>query len=232
MTQFSNLLNEIKKELERAIREGNQEEGVQLARQVLEKGTSPVDLFSGGIEPILADIGQKFERLEIFLPELMVAADVLKSIHQQVIEPAIKDRADLESPKRKGKVVIGTCSGDIHDIGKNMVSLMLQVNGFEVFDLGVSVAVSTFIDQALEKDANIIAMSSLLTPSLPYMKDLLAFLEARGLRDRFKVVVGGGPVTPEWAESIGADAYGLNAVEAVSVCRHLMENEDRESRGG
>jgi methylmalonyl-CoA mutase cobalamin-binding domain/chain len=122
--------------------------------------------------------------------------------------------------------VIGTCQGDVHDIGKNMVALMLQVNGFRVIDLGINVETKKFIEAAKANNADIIGMSSLLTPSMPYMGDLVARLEGLGLRDQYKVIVGGAPVTPAYAEKIGADAYGSDAVNAVKMCKQLLGLEE------
>ncbi len=194
--------------------------GVELARSALAEGMTPLGFFQTIVEPVLTDIGDRFARLEIFLPELMKAGAVVKAIQQQVLEPAIR-QAGTQSISA-GTVVIGTCLGDIHDIGKNMVALMLQVNGFKVIDLGTNVAPRTFIDAAKREQADIIAMSSLLTPSLPYIKDLVNLLTGFGLRDRFLVVAGGAPVTRSWAQSIGIDGFGEDAVEAVAVCRRLM----------
>ncbi len=194
--------------------------GVELARSALAEGMTPLGFFQTIVEPVLTDIGDRFARLEIFLPELMKAGAVVKAIQQQVLEPAIR-QAGTQSISA-GTVVIGTCLGDIHDIGKNMVALMLQVNGFKVIDLGTNVAPRTFIDAAKREQADIIAMSSLLTPSLPYIKDLVNLLTGFGLRDRFLVMAGGAPVTRSWAQSIGIDGFGEDAVEAVAVCRQMM----------
>ncbi len=194
--------------------------GVELARSALAEGMTPLAFFQNIIQPVLTDMGDRFTRLEIFLPELMKAGAVVKAIQQQVLEPAIRQEGTQSISA--GTVVIGTCLGDIHDIGKNMVGLMLQVNGFKVIDLGTNVAPRTFIDAAKREQADIIAMSSLLTPSLPYIKDLVNLLTGFGLRDRFLVVAGGAPVTRSWTQSAGIDGFGEDAVEAVAVCRQMM----------
>ena len=186
----------------------------------MESGGSPVELFEGCITPTLEELGKKFEKLEVYLPELMRAADIVKDI-RIVLEPVIRATAGDKTDVR-GRVVIGTAKGDVHDIGKNMVSLMLQVNGFEVYDLGVDVPSGKFIEKAKEVRANIIAMSSLLTPTMPYMRDLILTLTELGDREHFKVIVGGGPVTPQYATSIHSDGYGKDAVEAVSLCKKIM----------
>ena len=228
MTIPAERANEIRAALQKAIDEGDKDAGIALGRAVLADGISPVDLFLEVIQPVLYTVGDRFARLEIFLPELMKAGMVVKAIHEQVLEPAIR-AATGQASTNAGVVVIGTCQGDIHDIGKSMVALMLQVNGFSVSDLGTNVAPRQFIDAAQQLDADIICLSSLLTPSMPYMRDVLNLLNGYGLRDRFLVVVGGAPITEKYANSIGADAYGLDAVRAVETCKQLMA---RKRAGG
>ena len=122
----------------------------------------------------------------------------------------------------KGKVIIGTIQGDVHDIGKNIVATLLEVNGYEVIDMGNDVSPYNFIETARRKDVDIIALSSLLTTSMPYMADTLKLLNGLGIRDKFKVIVGGGPVSSEWALKIGADGYSNDANEAVKLCEKIM----------
>lgn len=206
--------------LRNAIIAGDKAQGVQLAQTALDEGISPLVFFQAVVEPVLDEIGDQFARLEIFLPELMRAGMVVEAMQKQVLEPAILASSGESSVV--GRVVIGTCQGDIHDIGKNMVALMLQVNGFAVTDLGTNVAPRTFIDAAQQQQADIIAMSSLLTTSMPYIRDLVQLLDGYGLSDQFMVVAGGAAVTRDWAESIGVAGFGEDAVEAVAVCRNLL----------
>jgi methylmalonyl-CoA mutase cobalamin-binding domain/chain len=164
-------------------------------------------------------IGDQFECGEIFLPQLMLAGETMKQCM------AIFSRhlgADSEM-KKKGKVVIGAVAGDIHDIGKNLVATMLSVHGFEVVDLGVNVSPMEIADRAESENTQFIALSSLMTTSMPYQRDVVELLQEMGVRDRYYVVVGGGPVTADFAQSIGADGWGLNAVAAVRVCDKLLE---------
>jgi methylmalonyl-CoA mutase cobalamin-binding domain/chain len=128
---------------------------------------------------------------------------------------------------KKGKVVVGAVSGDIHDIGKNLVATMLSVHGYEVIDVGVNVPPMEIIDAAQRERARFIALSALMTTSMPYQRDVLDLLCEMGIRDRFYVIVGGGPVTPEYAQKIGADAWGLSAVSAVKVCDRLLQSNER-----
>lgn len=211
--------DDIKAAMSQAIHDGDEERAAALARQAVEANVSPTQIFDECIVPTLQDVGDRFSRLEIFLPEMMMAADAVKAIFG-VLEPVIK--AQKSEVRTLGKIVIGTVAGDVHDIGKNMVATLLEVSGFEVINLGCDVPVSAFLRTAREQECDIIAMSSLLTTSLPYMKDLLAVIKETGEDKKFKVMVGGGPVTAEWAAEVGADGYGKDAAEAVAVARQLM----------
>jgi methylmalonyl-CoA mutase cobalamin-binding domain/chain len=207
--------------LKAAIEAGAAAAGTALARQALEAGATPVEFFLEVIQPVLYAIGEAFARLEIFLTELMKAGLVVKAMHEQVLEPVLLATSGTAAAKA-GVVVVGTCQGDIHDIGKNMVALMLQVNGFDVVNLGTNVSPRQIIEAARQKRADIIALSSLLTPSMPYMRDVIELLKGWGLREQFRVVVGGAPITEKYARHIGADGFGADAVRAVNVCRELM----------
>lgn len=202
-----------------AIRDGDRRAAARLAREALEAGVAPHQVSNECIIPTLRDVGDRFARLEIFLPEMMLSAEAAKAIFE-VLEPVLK--AQKARAATLGKVVIGTVYGDVHEIGKNMVATMLEVSGFEVINLGSSVPVQNFLKTAREQGADIIAMSSLLTTSMPYMKDLLAVLKETGEASKYKVLVGGGPVTTEWAEQVGASGYGKDASEAVAAARRLV----------
>lgn len=219
MTLSDSTVEAMQDRLKAAIAKGDKAQGVQLAQDALADALSPLEFFRAIIDPVLQEVGDQFARLEIFLPELMRAGMVVEAMQREVLEPAILANNQVGSVL--GRVVIGTCQGDIHDIGKNMVNLMLQVNGFKVTDLGTNVTPKTFIEAAQREKADIIAMSSLLTPSMPYIRDLVQLLEGYGLREQFKVVAGGAAVTRDWATSIGVDGFGEDAVEAVTICREL-----------
>ncbi len=223
MDPSENELIGIQKTLRNAITAGDKVKGVKLAQASLDAGVSPLIFFQGVVEPVLGEVGDQFALLEIFLPELMRAGMVVEAMQKEVLEPAII--AETGESNITGRVVIGTCQGDIHDIGKNMVALMLQVNGFEVTDLGTNVSPRTFIDTAKQKNTDIIAMSSLLTTSMPYIRDLVDLLDGFGLGGRFQVVAGGAAVTNDWAESVGLNGFGEDAIEAVNVCRSLLTNQ-------
>ena len=213
---------EIAQAMSQAVATGDDAQAAAVAREALAAGVEPQRVFEQIIAPTLTEIGDRFQRLEIFLPEMMMAADAAKAVFA-VLQPAIE--AGKTSLSSYGRIVIGTVAGDVHDIGKNMVASMLEVNGFEVINLGCDVPPDAFLRTAREKQADIIAMSSLLTTSLPYMKDVLEVLQESGEAARFKVMVGGGPVTAEWAQQVGADGYGKDAAEAVTVARRLLQRK-------
>ena len=201
--------------LEKAILEGDLEAGVAESLKLVEGGKNPLKIFSDCIEPYLTEIGDQFSRLEIFLPEMINAAAVVKAI-QAALNPLLE--AD-QSSSSKGKLVICTVSGDLHDIGKSIVKTMLEVNGFEVTDLGVDVKAQTIIKTAKEINADIIALSALMIPSLPFVKDVIEFVNPR---DEIMVIVGGGPVSKEWADEAGADGYGDDAIQAVDIVKKML----------
>jgi methylmalonyl-CoA mutase cobalamin-binding domain/chain len=191
------------------------------ARQQIDSGISPLDFFNQVFTPAMTSVGDRFGRLEIFLPELMDAADTAKAVSEQVVQPRLAI-SNVGFNTSRGKVVLCAVKGDLHDIGKNMVKLMLQVNGFEVIDLGIDVPPRDAINKAREEGADIIGLSSLMTTSMPYMKETVELRDGFGMKGKIKVIVGGAPITPEYSQQIGADAFGRNAVEAVQRCLELM----------
>lgn len=219
----NNLERNLGQKLEEALASGNKEQGIKIAKKALEKGFSPSELFLKLVQPHLYQVGERFERLEIFLPELVKAANVVLAMQEKVLEPAILE--NKENRKEQGTIVLGTVQGDIHDIGKNMVGLMLRVNGYKVIDLGTDTKITDFIRAAKDNEADIIGASSLLTTSMPYMEDLTSRIHALGLDDQYKIIIGGAPVSESYAADIGADAYGADAVHAVKMCRHLINKE-------
>ncbi len=208
--------------LHNAILKGDRDEGVKVAAKNLDAGIAPLDYFEKVINPVVQEMGEKFSRLEIFLPELMRTGMVVKAIQEEVLEPAIVADGTSDNQSEAGRIVIGTCQGDIHDIGKNMVALMLQVNGFKVTDLGTNVTAKDFIDAAKREKADIIAMSTLLTTSMPFIRDTIEMMEGLGIRDDYKVVVGGAPITQQWVDKNNIDGFGEDAVDAVKVCRRIL----------
>jgi len=212
------IVNRIKE----AVINGDEENVKKLAEEALMSKFDPVQVIEQGLTAGMREVGDRFGRGEIFLSHMMMSADAMKvgvSILTQAF--SAKDRDKMQT--KTAKVVIGTVEGDIHDIGKNLVSTMLAVNGFQVYDLGKDVKAMTFVDKAEEYDARIIAASSLMIVSRPFMNDIISILKEKGVRDKYKVLVGGGAVTKEYADKIGADAYGAEAAEAASIVRGLLQ---------
>lgn len=194
---------------------------LDFSQSLLDNGMDPLAFFQQVYTPALKLIGEQFGRLEIFLPELVSAADTAKMVADQVILPMLPK--DAKNPlMNRGKVVIATVNGDLHNIGKNMVAMMLSVNGFDVVDAGVNVPSKTLIQRALDEHANILALSALMTTSMQYMKEVIEMRNGFGYQDMFAIIVGGAPVSESFARDLGADAYGDNAVEAVNQCNSLM----------
>ena len=200
----------------------NVEEVVDLANEAIEKGFNPVEVIERGLSEGARIVGDKFDNLEIFLPELMSAADAMKSgINILLSELPNEERTT------KGIIIIGTVNGDIHDIGKSIMANLLLANGFNVYDLGVNVSTLKFIEEAEKVKADIVMLSALLTTSLVEQKDFLRYLEDTGKREKFIVVVGGGAATQEWSKEINADGYAETAAEGVKLAIHLMEKKKK-----
>jgi len=212
---------ELYERLKEAMISLDEQEAMSGIRKALEGGTEPLEIIDNGLLPGLGAIGKLFEDEEIFLPELMRAAGIFQGA-MGVLQPIIKKQGKAD--RKKGAVVIGTVKGDMHYIGKNIVSLLLEISGFEVHDLGVDVDPFTFIRKAREVNADIIGLSALLTTTLVGQRDVIEALAAQGERDRFKVMVGGGAVTREWAERIGADGYAETAYAAVELAASLANS--------
>jgi corrinoid protein of di/trimethylamine methyltransferase len=219
--------------IQQAIIAGDEETSVQAVLDALEAGVDAFKILNQGLMPGTNIVGQRFETGEYFLVELMMTGRALKAA-MAVIDPKLKEQyASGEAEQGDtGVVVIATIQTDIHDIGKNIVSSMLSASGFEVHDLGVNVPIKTIIAKAQEVDANIIGLSALLTTTMPFMRDLIQMLDAMGERQRFKVMVGGASVTPEFAESIGADGTTSNAVKAVQMAQQFIRQQRQERAGG
>ena len=194
------------------------------ARAAVALNIDLVKAIEEGLAKGLREVGDRFERGELWLPHLMLGAEAMEAAIK-VLEEHIP-REELETISR-GTVVIGTVEGDIHDLGLRIVASMLRANGFKVYDLGCDTRSLDFIEKAKEVRADIIALSSLMTTTMPFMKDLIEALESMGLRDQYRVLVGGGPVTEEWARTIGADGYGRDAAEAVKAAKELIMKKEK-----
>ncbi len=199
-----------------AIIDGDAERSEELAKLTLEKGMPVLEVVDNGFVAGIREVGRLWEEGELFLPELVIGADAMKKA-MDILRPALEGGKGEQD--RLGHVVIGTIEGDIHDIGKTLVATMLAANGFEVTDLGADVPVAKFVETAEEKGADWIAISALLTTTMPGQKKVIEQLEAKSLRGNVRVMVGGAPCSEEWASEIGADGYAGDAVAAVALAK-------------
>jgi len=205
--------------MRQSIVDGAPEHASELANKALELGIAPLEAINKGFVSGLNYIGEQFNRGEVFLPDLVMAGEAMKAA-VAVLEPEMQKRGTQR--EILGKVVLGTVKGDIHEIGKTLVSTLLSASGFQVFDLGVDVPIERFAEKARELQADIVGVSALLTTTMQGQKSVVESLERHGLRPRVKVIVGGAPVTRDWAEKIGADGYGQDAMAAVAIAKSLL----------
>lgn len=190
----------------------------RLAQEAIARGIPPNEIISRGISAAMEEVGKKFEDSEYFLSELIVAGEISKEI-TQMLQPYLKG-TDIKS---MGKVVIGTVKGDLHDIGKNIFGMMLESAGFEVIDLGSDVPTEAFVEAVKNNKPDMVGMSALLTVTMVEMENVIDALKRAGLRDKVKVIVGGAPITEEYAKKIGADGYGKDAVAGVEICKSWVK---------
>lgn len=210
-------MSTIYEELANAVVEMDEDEVTILANKVIEQGIDAFTAIDQGLTKGMDRAGVLFEEQEYFVPELLLCADAM-NVGVDILKPYIKSADSQE----KHKVVIAVIEGDTHDIGKNLVKLMLETSGFEVHDAGRDVAPEDLIDEAIENDAEIICISTLMTTTMDAMEDVIKMLDEKGIRDRFKVMVGGGPISQSFADKIGADGYSKNAAEAVKLAQRLV----------
>jgi corrinoid protein of di/trimethylamine methyltransferase len=211
---------ELFKKLSDAVMAADSQAVVDAAKQVIEKGIDPVEAIEKGLSKGAITVGEKFDKMEIFLTGLMMAADAMKA-GMDVLLPHISK----EKIVKKGTIVSGTVKGDIHDIGKNILVALLRANGFDVYDLGVDVSTSKFIEEAEKVKADIITLSALMSSTIGGQKDVIDYLKETGKRENFIVMVGGGPTTREWVEEIGADGWAETATEAIKLASELIEKK-------
>ncbi|MHA1188552.1 MAG: cobalamin B12-binding domain-containing protein [Candidatus Heimdallarchaeota archaeon] len=197
---------------------GDRELAKKLANEAV-KNKEDINKIIDEFSEAIRHVGDLFEEGEFFLPELMRSAEAMKGA-MEILTPTLSEGS--KEDRIVGKVVIGTIEGDIHDIGKTLVAAILQAEGFEVFDLGADVPVDTFIEKAIEVDADLICISALLTTTMIGQKKLIEDLKAKGIRDKFKVLIGGAPVSKNWVEEIGADGTAENAISAVKLAKKLV----------
>lgn len=211
-----------KEEIIRRLRESvisYDEKGVkEAALAAIEEGIDITEAIEKGLSEGIREVGEKFDKLEVFLTELMLAAEAMKA-GMNILLPKIPKEKIL----KRRKVVIGTVKGDIHDIGKNIAAALLTASGFDVYDLGTDVSISKFVEEAEKNEADIIALSALMTSTISGQKDVISYLKESGKRENYIVMVGGGPTTNEWAEEIGADGYAETAKEGADTALRLLK---------
>lgn len=209
-----------KEQLIEHIVEMREDEALALTREMLDSGYDPLELLAHCREA-MDQVGKRFEAQEYFLPELMMAGDLLSQI-SDIAKPLINQSSSGEEASSHGTVVIGTVHGDLHDIGKDIVTFMLEINGFKVVDLGIDVPISDFIDAIKEHQPEVVGLSGFLTLAFDAMKETVDAIEQADLRSPLKIMIGGGQIDESIKKHTGADAYGLNAMDAVNLCRDWM----------
>lgn len=207
------------KEIAQAVIEGRADEVEAMAKQALEEGIEPQKIINDGLMRGMEVVGERFASEEMFIPEVMLSA---KCMHNAlgVLRPLLEDRQEATG---RGKVILGTVEGDIHDIGKKLVEMMFTANGFHVVDLGINVSPANFVKAIKEQKPMVVGMSALLTTTMKMMEKTIEEITRAGLRDNIKIIVGGAPVTEEFARDIGADLYGENALEAVKAVMEAIK---------
>jgi trimethylamine corrinoid protein len=210
------------KDLKEAILELDDSKAVEASNNLIAEGINPLVGIEKGLSIGMTTIGDKFNQGECFLPELIRAGNTFNAAIK-ALEPEIMKRG--ESQRQAGVVVLGTVSGDVHKIGKDILGMLFKTRGFLVHNLGEDVSLPTFVGKAEELNADIIAMSALLTTTMPAQKEVIEFLKEKGIRDNFRIMVGGGPVNQKWSDEIGADGYAETAEEAVRLALDLVDTK-------
>jgi len=205
------------KKLYEAVLNGDSKTAVAITKEAIAEKLDPMELVSNHMTPAMDEVGRRFECSEYFVPELLLSARAMKNA-LELIRPLLA----ASGAKPVGRVVIGTVKGDLHDIGKNLVASMLEGSGFEVKDLGTDVAPEKFVHAVQESKAQVVCLSALLTVTMPAMKTTISALENAGIRKQVKVLVGGAPLTAQYAQQIGADGFGENANSAVTLARKMV----------
>ena len=213
---------EILEQLAKAVVEGDKNSARENAQAAVDEGLDPLEAVDRGLSKGMEVVGANFESGESFLPELLMAADSFNAA-MEILNPLIE--ANKQKISKLGTALLATVKGDMHNIGKNIVATVLETNGFEVVDIGIDQSTLNIIEAAQKHKADFIGLSSVMTTTMPYQKEVIETLTEMGLREKFFVLVGGGPVTQKWADEIGADGYGETAVDAVGVAKKLLEKK-------
>lgn len=208
---------ELYKKLAQSVVDMEEEETVLLSNQVIDENYDAYEAIDKGLSAGMEEAGKLFEDEEYFVPELLICSDAMYA-GLDILKPHIKVREG----EVKHKAVIGVIEGDTHDIGKNLVKIMLETSGFDILDLGRDISAATFVEKAKEVNAELILISTLMTTTMEGMNEVIQILKKENIRDRFKVMIGGGPVSQSFADKIGADGYSVNATEAVVLAKRLV----------
>jgi len=217
---MANNFEKLVAELSDVLRKGLTEEAESLTKQALEQGMEPLAIVQKILVPTLTEVGQRFQDFEIFLPELMMAGEAAEKVTSIVEEATL---AAGEPSLNLGTVILGQVEGDMHDIGRNIVGTLLNSHGFKVVDLGRDVPASTFLEAAEKEKADIVALSALMTTTLPAQKRTISLFSEVRKREDFYIIVGGGAVSREWADEVGSDGYSADAAGAVELCKSLLK---------
>ena len=208
---------QVVEDLYRVIVEGEWNKAVKLSHVAIDSGVNPQDIILNTFQPAMEEVGKRYSAGEYFLPDMLMSSRAMNA-SMEIVEPLLVG----DSAYTIGKIIIGTVKGDIHDIGKNIVAVFLRGVGFEMIDLGTDISAETFSTAVQEHNPDILALSALLTTTMPYFEKVITALEALGLRAKVKIIVGGAPVSPLFAEKVGADGYAKDGGEAIFVCRELV----------
>lgn len=211
---------QLSNELSAALKQGANDQAEGLTRKALEEGAKPLDIIQKILVPTLTEVGDRFQNFEIFLPELMMVGETAELVSGVLEEATL---AAGETSLNLGTVLLGQVEGDMHDIGRNIVGMLLKSHGFTVIDLGRDVPASTFLNAAEKDQVDIIALSALMTTTLPAQKRTIELFKEVQQRDRYKIIVGGGAVSSDWADKISSDGYSPDAAGAVNLCKSLVE---------
>ena len=214
-------------ELFEAIVVGDRSRAATFVQQALDEGTEPAIIIAQSLMPAMEEVGKLFMADEYFLPEMMISSDAMNAA-LTIVRPLVA----AGTFETQGKVVLGTVQGDLHDLGKNIVKMMLEGASFEVVDAGIDVPPTRFVELVRTEKPDVIGLSALLTTTMPYMRDVIISLREAGLRDQVGVVIGGGPVTLDYADDIGADGYAPDAPQAVALVKRLMGLPDNLKKQG
>lgn len=215
-------MSELLEKIKFAVADGEEDVAMELVKAAIGAGIPPLTILNEGAAKGMDLVGERYNVGEAFLPELVIAGDAMSAVMEEIMGNMSPEEI---MTSKAGTIVIGQAKGDVHDIGKNVVAALLSVNGFEVHNLGTDVSVKTFIEKCKEVHANIVAISTLLTTSMPFMADTVKYLEDSNMRDKVNIIIGGGPVTAEFATLIRADGWARSAIDAVELCKKIMQGK-------